>query len=87
MGTGYLIATLLFGGFHVWMLFKNITSLEVFAVGVRTILRSGSFEPIFDVGWKQNFYQTFGTNPFLWPLPIFTAQGDGCSFPIHRKYQ
>lgn len=36
----------------------------------------------FDLGMKQNFIQVFGTNPLLWPFPIYTTIGDGADFPI-----
>lgn len=31
----------------------------------------------FDLGWKRNLIQLFGSNPLLWGLPICTTVGDG----------
>ncbi|KAI3644854.1 hypothetical protein MP228_011018 [Amoeboaphelidium protococcarum] len=36
---------------------------------------------MFNVGWRLNFMQVFGSNPYLWLLPVQTTQGDGLSYP------
>jgi len=40
----------------------------------------------FDVGWKKNFQQVFGPNPWLWFLPVANGVGDGVTFPLNRNF-
>jgi len=33
------------------------------------------------MGKSENFKQVFGTNPYLWFLPVYTTMGNGLTFP------
>lgn len=40
----------------------------------------------FDLGWKRNLEHLFGTNKFLWFLPIMNTTGDGWSWEASPKW-
>eukprot|EP01094_Clydonella_sp_ATCC50884_P030455 TRINITY_DN9946_c0_g1_i1.p1 TRINITY_DN9946_c0_g1~~TRINITY_DN9946_c0_g1_i1.p1 ORF type:complete len:390 (-),score=60.92 TRINITY_DN9946_c0_g1_i1:308-1339(-) len=40
----------------------------------------------FDMGMKENFSQVFGTQWWLWVLPVLTLSGDGTSYPRNREH-
>lgn len=69
--------------FHlIKLLFNNKTTMEFF------------YKPhfihddmSFNLGCCKNFKQVFGTNPFLWLLPIATSLGNGYSFEISHHYR
>jgi len=82
------------GGFalmHYNILLKNESTLESFAAYTVKKVRTSSgrkryvketIPNIYDCkSWRANFEQIFGTNPWLWFLPVHTEQGDGLSFP------
>lgn len=77
----------LFLCFHLWLISNNLTTLELLALGIRNAFKGGALEGFFDIGKKKNFQQVFGTNPFLWFIPVYTSYGNGCQFPVNRKYQ
>ena len=72
----YGIMLIPFAGIHYSMIFQNKTTLE----GVIPISAYANTD-IFNVGYKANFEQVFGKDKSLWLIPVFTSQGDGCSFP------
>lgn len=65
----FAIALTFFASFHIYMAFKNTTTLEV-----------GDSGNVYDRGCYINFTWTFGTKPILWFLPVQTAQGTGYEF-------
>lgn len=65
-------------GIHVCFTFQNLVSLDGMP-GVKS--KSKQLNRDFDLGWKRNFYALFGRNPLLWLIPVFTSEGDGCSYP------
>ena len=70
--------------FHIWLLLSNKTTIE-------NLERKGNKNAasLFDVGKNNNFYQVFGTNPWLWPFPIFMGSGkplgDGIYWPTSKE--
>eukprot|EP00347_Sterkiella_histriomuscorum_P009445 403341189 len=55
--------------FHVYLMLNNKTTIE-------NLEKKGqSFQSAFDMGNENNFYQVFGTNPWLWPFPVFASSG------------
>jgi len=40
---------------------------------------------IYDVGLKENFIQVFGTNAWLWMIPIPATLPSGFQYPINQK--
>jgi len=52
------------------MLFDNRTTIENLEM-----VKTKSKGTIYNIGPKHNFYQVFGSNPFLWPFPVFLNSG------------
>ncbi|KAL6071771.1 Palmitoyltransferase zdhhc2 [Balamuthia mandrillaris] len=76
-----------FAGVHLRLACLNMSTIESFD-GYRTRIgssvhsdRKRKVNPYDLRSWRQNFEQVFGTNPWLWFLPVFTSIGDGCFFP------
>uniref|UniRef100_A0A8C5LZW9 Palmitoyltransferase n=1 Tax=Leptobrachium leishanense TaxID=445787 RepID=A0A8C5LZW9_9ANUR len=65
-------------GYHCWLVCKNRSTLEAFRAPV---FRHGTDKSGFSLGFDKNLRQIFGDEKKYWLLPIFTSQGDGCSFP------
>lgn len=65
------------------MLSNNITTLELFTLGFRRVIKGQKVKSAFNVGTKNNFRQVFGSNPLLWFFPVFSSEGDGCYFPVN----
>jgi hypothetical protein len=54
------------------MISKGVTTIEWMEKGVS--------QSEYNKGLKENLTQIFGTEPFLWFLPVFTSIGDGYQF-------
>ncbi|XP_018565129.1 probable palmitoyltransferase ZDHHC20 [Anoplophora glabripennis] len=79
---GYLIffyaifaATLLL--YNCRLLCKNQTSIDALQAPIIAI-ENGTY----DLGCRKNFLQVFGDKWRLWPFPIPSSLGTGCTFPI-----
>jgi len=66
-----------FTGFHIYLTLHNITTIE--HIEKRDPSRSMAENP-FDVGKRRNWEQVFGSNPYLWFLPVAIVQGDGVNW-------
>uniref|UniRef100_A0A3B4CTN1 Palmitoyltransferase n=1 Tax=Pygocentrus nattereri TaxID=42514 RepID=A0A3B4CTN1_PYGNA len=64
--------------YHCWLVCKNRSTLEVFRAPA---FRHGTDKNGFSLGVSKNLRQVFGDQKKYWLLPIFSSQGDGCSFP------
>eukprot|EP01116_Phalansterium_solitarium_P001059 TRINITY_DN1085_c0_g4_i1.p1 TRINITY_DN1085_c0_g4~~TRINITY_DN1085_c0_g4_i1.p1 ORF type:complete len:264 (-),score=71.44 TRINITY_DN1085_c0_g4_i1:380-1171(-) len=65
--------------FHLWLISKNMTTLEFLEKYQQAIDKP--YENPFNVGFVQNWTQVFGPNPLLWFLPVsVNAPGDGVHF-------
>jgi len=68
----------MFAGTHFAYVFKNQTTIEALEKSSRRK------ENIFNLGARTNFLQVFGTNPWLWFVPVYTSLGNGLWF--EQKY-
>ncbi|KAL4477980.1 hypothetical protein ABPG72_013388 [Tetrahymena utriculariae] len=78
-----IIVTLLFASviinffhFHIQLLLHNTTTIET----MEKQKNEQQGQPVqkenpFDYGYKYNWYQVFGLNPYLWFFPIFAQSG------------
>ncbi|XP_072519924.1 palmitoyltransferase ZDHHC2 isoform X2 [Salminus brasiliensis] len=64
--------------YHCWLVCKNRSTLEVFRAPA---FRHGTDKNGFSLGVSKNLRQVFGDEKKYWLLPVFSSQGDGCSFP------
>ncbi len=90
-GIGFLLT--FFTKFHVYLLNSNKTTIE------NLDKKGRKFKSVYDIGSMRNFYQVFGANKYLWPLPLFSGSGkplgDGIYWPTNmsdyesqiKKYQ
>lgn len=68
-----------FLGFHLWLLAKNMTTIEFCEK------RSGSsngYQSPYDIGLYSNIASIFGDDWRHWPLPIGAPTGEGTVFPV-----
>ncbi|KAK9449603.1 DHHC palmitoyltransferase-domain-containing protein [Limtongia smithiae] len=89
------LAVTIFFAYQVYLLFVNKTTIEAMEPQrYKSRIANGEYrysEPpssksvgnVFDLGWRENFYQVMGTNPLLWFLPINNSKGDGTTFPFN----
>jgi hypothetical protein len=73
---GIGIFVLIMGLSQLWALTMNFTMLEI-----QNLME----ESVFDVGWKENVFQSCGKRyvPFL--LPLVSNNLDGTSFPVSKR--
>ncbi|KAJ2663645.1 Palmitoyltransferase zdhhc2 [Coemansia sp. RSA 1199] len=81
MAFAFALSLLGFGGFHVYLLLINKTTIESYdgntfrhALGKRTNL--------FNLGYRRNFRQVFGRSRLAWFVPTFTSLGDGIKYSV-----
>lgn len=87
-----LIALCILGGFHIWLVLTNQTTIE-FQTNIlrrKEARKNGEyFRNPYDLGRTRNFQQVFGPNPFCrlrWLMPYVAQRpsGDGIDFPSLR---
>ncbi|XP_064456937.1 palmitoyltransferase ZDHHC2-like [Ornithodoros turicata] len=68
--------------YHITLVLANSTTLENMRDPVFKVR-----EDSFNIGWRENFLEVFGSNPLLWLIPVFSTRGDGARFPtvLHRN--
>jgi hypothetical protein len=80
------ITLLLFTLFHLKMVLNNQTTIEVMEKKRNRIALHGSNFNSFDRGWRENFRQVFGVQPWQWFLPTRKrCLGDGFTFPRRSR--
>jgi|Transcript_31009 hypothetical protein len=66
--------------FHMKLVFENYTTIE-------NLEREEGAKSKFDIGWRRNWEQVFGSNAWLWWLPMHTQAsrpiGDGVRWRVH----
>lgn len=70
------IAATMFFFFHIWLMFKAMTTIEFCEKSVKRVQHSYTF----DKGWSGNLKAVLGSNMMLWLLPCSPPEGDGLSF-------
>jgi len=89
------VMMIFFCGLHIILVSRNLTTIELcekkssfhtifFKEEVQLDVRAGALNP-YDLSKRKNFEQVFGTNVFLWFLPLHTSLGDGCYYPIREN--
>ncbi|CAF3524435.1 unnamed protein product [Adineta steineri] len=75
---GISISSLFF--YHLYLTGKNRTTIESFRA---PIFESGPQKEGFNLGWKRNFQEIFGTKFFKAIIPISTTRGDGVHYQVN----
>ncbi|KAK9455034.1 DHHC palmitoyltransferase-domain-containing protein [Dipodascopsis uninucleata] len=90
-------AVSVFLAYQLYLLFSNKTTIEAMETQrYKSQLVANSYrysEPpssetvgnVFDLGYRENFRQVMGDNPWLWFVPVPTSKGDGTQFPVNAK--
>ncbi|XP_063806764.1 palmitoyltransferase ZDHHC20-like [Pseudophryne corroboree] len=73
----FLLDNLPFLHFHSWLLAKNMSTIDSIKAGFGCCPQREGFP----LHINNNFREIFGKEKRYWLLPLFTSQGDGCSFP------
>ncbi|KAK8793389.1 hypothetical protein WA158_004748 [Blastocystis sp. Blastoise] len=66
LSISFCLTLIFFGGFHIYLILNNITTLEV---NTYLFSRERGINP-YDLGWKKNWCFIMGKNPWLWLLPV-----------------
>uniref|UniRef100_A0A8D0NK05 Palmitoyltransferase n=1 Tax=Sus scrofa TaxID=9823 RepID=A0A8D0NK05_PIG len=78
VSTMFFISVLSLLSYHCWLVGKNRTTIESFRAPTFSYGPDGNG---FSLGCSKNWRQVFGDEKKYWLLPVFSSQGDGCSFP------
>jgi len=75
------LASTMFFVFHVWLMFRAMTTIEFCEKSVKRVQKTNSF----DWGIMRNMQAVLGSNTLLWLLPCSPPEGDGLSFVTERS--
>ncbi|XP_014670661.1 PREDICTED: palmitoyltransferase ZDHHC2-like, partial [Priapulus caudatus] len=78
LGLLFAISLVCLFGYHLFLTSRNKSTLESFRTPMFT---TGPDPHGFNLGVKANFQEVFGDQREIMCLPIFTAMGDGVTFP------
>ncbi|KAK9483897.1 DHHC palmitoyltransferase-domain-containing protein [Lipomyces starkeyi] len=93
----FAIAVGIFLCYQLYLLFANKTTIEAMETQrYKSSVASSSYRyseapssesvgNVFDLGWRENFRQVMGDNPWTWFLPVRTSKGNGTTFPTNAK--
>jgi len=73
-----LLLLILFAN-HVKFVYLNLTTIEHVEKKVVPMKHQ------YNLGFRRNFVEIFGSNPLLWLLPIWTSHGDGITFQLQAE--
>ncbi|KAJ1658392.1 Palmitoyltransferase zdhhc20 [Dispira simplex] len=83
----FTISLTIFIGFHLYLLFRNVTTIETYEKHQYSYHDTQSthrhHQNIFDLGWSRNFTEVMGPWWYLWLVPVSNSKGDGMSFPTN----
>lgn len=68
--------------FHLWLLSKNLTTIEFCE---QKSSGEEHFNSHYDLGVYRNIQSVLGENPLLWLIPVGHPPGDGLSWPRRTK--
>ncbi|KAL7158976.1 hypothetical protein ABFS83_02G179300 [Erythranthe nasuta] len=81
LNLAFALSLLCFVVMHISLLLSNTTSVEVHE-------KKKGMQWKYDLGWKKNIEQVFGTEKLMWPFPLLSKQDlekvsalDGLNFP------
>lgn len=87
LNLAFALSLLCFVVMHISLLSTNTTSIEVYE-------KRKDVRWKYDLGWKKNFEQVFGTKKALWLLPLFSREDlentpalRGLNFPIQPEIE
>lgn len=66
-----------FLGFHIWLLFQSMTTIEFCE---KSLKKTGFSHSPYDRGVYGNIQEVLGVNPLLWFLPVSDHTSDGLTF-------
>ena len=69
-----------FLAFHVWMLCKNMTTIEFCEQSGQ-----GEYSSRYDLGVWANIQSVLGRNVLVWLLPIYSTPGDGLKWQQNQR--
>ncbi|KAJ2001135.1 palmitoyltransferase for Vac8p [Coemansia thaxteri] len=85
----FALSLMMFAGYSIYLLLTNTTTIESYEENnyrVQASQRSNGsrskYVNLFDMGYKRNFTQVFGSVWYTWLVPTSTTVGDGVRFPI-----
>jgi len=64
---------------HVKFIVNNLTTIE--HVEKKVMVKKHPY----NLGFRRNFVEVFGSNPFLWPFPVWTSLGDGITYSVQAE--
>ncbi|KAJ2807569.1 palmitoyltransferase for Vac8p, partial [Coemansia furcata] len=87
MSCVFALALFIFAAYHVYLLLTNTTTIESYEKNNYRVEAGqrgtrAKYVNLFDIGYRQNFTQVFGSSWFMWLVPTNTTMGDGVRFPI-----
>jgi len=63
---------------HVRFVFYNLTTIEY-------VEKKATSRHPYNLGFGRNVVEIFGSNPFLWLIPLWTTKGEGMSFRYQQE--
>lgn len=88
LNLAFALSLLCFLAMHATLLWSNTTTIEVYEKRREKKERAARWK--YDLGWKKNLEQVFGTKRALWLLPMFSKDDldnvpslQGTYFPMH----
>eukprot|EP00455_Lapot_gusevi_P007240 TRINITY_DN13107_c0_g1_i2.p1 TRINITY_DN13107_c0_g1~~TRINITY_DN13107_c0_g1_i2.p1 ORF type:complete len:130 (+),score=14.29 TRINITY_DN13107_c0_g1_i2:278-667(+) len=84
IGLTLWLALFLFLSFQLFLVARGWTSLE-FSEKRGTYKHGEKYNNIYNVGLKRNWIEVFGTEWWMWFLPIQSQSGEGIEFPVNIK--
>jgi len=75
LGVFLAIILMIFSGFHTWLFLNGLTTIEFCEKSLHK-----TFQSRYSHGIIQDLYNNLGPHWYLWLLPLYPPEGDGCHF-------